>query len=180
MLALLVGAALLAASAHADTIRIPEARSLAEPTPGGAVCVNAKPCNVSALVPSIPLTFSRLAFQDGGETFGADLSLGVAATLMFARGTYHVDTGAEAAQTHTVESAVPYLLIGAGFQGGWVETPTGQAEPTTSASLFVGTRFVALTGGYDFSTRAPYVGLALVVTGTSLAPGSALVMRTWR
>src|SRR5688572_5299493 len=98
---------------------------------------------------------------------------------MFARGTYRIDS-ARGAREFTIEEAVPYLYFGVAGQMGVTETAAGEVATTAAGAGFVGTRFLAITGGYDFLNATPFIGLSANVTGTSLLPRASLVFSTWR
>ncbi|MFZ5478329.1 MAG: hypothetical protein ACOZNI_16295 [Myxococcota bacterium] len=187
MLALL--ALSLSDLARADTIAIPErkvvrlanAPRLAAAGAAHAVCIDGKPCYTFALTPSVPVTFSKLEFNpDGTKRIGSDIAIGGGATFLLARGTYRTDSDPSGERTYTIEDAVPYLLFGIAGQAGMTEALSGEVVYSVSGSGFVGTRFFALMGGYDFINSTPFIGVAANVTGTSISPNAAVVFDAWR
>lgn len=186
---LLLQAFELSMPALADTIAIPErkverfasAPRLNVAGSAHAPCVADKPCYAFVLTPSVPVTFSRLDFDpDGTKRVGADIAIGGGATFLLARGTYRSSTDPSGDRTYTIEDAVPYLVFGVAGQAGMTEALSGDVIYSITGSGFVGTRFFALMGGYDFINDTPFVGLAVNVTGTSINPNAAIVFDAWR
>lgn len=170
MLFVLASAHLLITSASAETFRVPPSRA--------GACSDGQRCEVLTLAPAFALTLGRVSHPGSEAEVGLEVSPGLGATLLLARGTYEVTDG-PGGRAYTVERSVPYLYLGATGQTGWIQTGDGSANTTTISGI-VGSRFLGLQYGYDVGRGETFIGVAAVVTGASLSPRAAGVLAAWR
>lgn len=174
----MVPVVLLAGLAAADTLAV---SSGLVGRWGDRACVNDATCHALAVAPSVPVTVAKLNLtESGSQYFGHDLSVGVGATLMLARGTFRVEGRPDGERRHVVDGADSLFTLGAAVQAGSTESSTGEVLPTLTVSGLVGSRWLALSYGYDLRNKNTFVGLAVNLTGPSILPGAAHVVSAWR
>lgn len=130
------------------------------------------------LTPTIPVSFAEVTFRPSGIALGQALALGVGATFILGKGTYHFVNGDPTNYKLAME---PYFFFGAAVDGGISNSTspssTSNLGPRLAISGFIGAGPVAVCGGYDFGALLPFIGLSTKIDVTTFA--SAFYVALW-